>query len=203
MTRLRVYLAGPDVFLPAADAAAVSLAKRQLCAAHGFVGVSPVDNEIDTSGMPKHQAALCISAANEKMMRGCDLAIANLTPFRGPSADVGTVYELGFMRALGKPVFGYSTQDGTLLERTRQALGGEAAQGPSGEWEDSFRMVVENFDCVDNLMLVGAVEAGGAHIVVVPAPAERRFTDLAGFELCLKLAAQKLVAPQPQAAARA
>jgi nucleoside 2-deoxyribosyltransferase len=34
--------------------------------------------------------------------------IVNLTPFRGPSADVGSAYEMGFMRALGRPIFAYS-----------------------------------------------------------------------------------------------
>src|SRR5262245_47669063 len=41
MTPARIYLAGPDVFLP--DAAAVLAAKRKLCADYGFVGVAPVD----------------------------------------------------------------------------------------------------------------------------------------------------------------
>ena len=31
-------------------------------------------------------------------MQGCDAMIVNLTPFRGPSADVGSAYEMGFMR---------------------------------------------------------------------------------------------------------
>ena len=32
-------------------------------------------------------------------MKEADAIIANLTPFRGPSADTGTVYELGYMAA--------------------------------------------------------------------------------------------------------
>ena len=39
----RVYLAGPEVFLP--DGAAVGDAKRALCAAAGLVGVFPLDAE--------------------------------------------------------------------------------------------------------------------------------------------------------------
>jgi nucleoside 2-deoxyribosyltransferase len=34
--------------------------------------------------------------------------IVNLTPFLGPSADVGSAYEMGFMRTLGRPIFAYS-----------------------------------------------------------------------------------------------
>jgi nucleoside 2-deoxyribosyltransferase len=187
MSELRIYLAGPDVFLP--DPGAFGDAKIKLCAAYGFIGVSPFDNEIDISGLPKIEATLRISAANEEMMRSCQLLIANLTPFRGPSADVGTAYELGFARALGLPVFGYTNVADTYLERTRQALGDQVRRRASGQPEDGFHMAIENFDCTDNLMLVGAVHGSGATIVANPTPPERRFTDLAGFETCLKLAA--------------
>ncbi|MET4323802.1 nucleoside 2-deoxyribosyltransferase [Bradyrhizobium sp. RT5a] len=190
MIRPRVYLAGPDVFLPTASAFAES--KRQLCDTYGFVGVSPCDNEIDLTSLSKREAALRISAANEAMIRGCDLVIANLTPFRGPSADVGTVYEMGFARALGIPAFAYTNVACNLVDRTRQALGADAVKRPSGQFEDSFHMVIEDFDCMDNLMLVGAVEGSGARIIVKATPNDgRRFTDLSAFEECLKLAAQQ------------
>jgi nucleoside 2-deoxyribosyltransferase len=188
MARLRIYLAGPDVFLP--DAAAFAEAKCRLCDQYDFVGVSPFENGVDVATLPRHVAALQISAANEAMIRGCDLLIANLTPFRGPSADVGTVYEMGFARALGMPVLAYTNVAGNLLDRTRQALGTEIAERASGQFVDSFGMAIEDFDCVDNLMLVGPVEGSGAAIVVNPAPRDRRFTDLAGFEQCLRLAAR-------------
>jgi nucleoside 2-deoxyribosyltransferase len=190
MAGARIYLAGPDVFLPDADRLAA--AKRELCAQHGFIGVSPTDNEIDVSGQSPHEVATKIGLANEEMIRTCELLIANLTPFRGPSADVGTAYELGFARALGLPVFGYTNVEGDLLERTRLALGGQVGPRPGGQLEDPDHMAIEDFGCVDNLMLVVAVEAGGTRIVVNPTPRERRFTELSGFEACLRLAAQRL-----------
>jgi nucleoside 2-deoxyribosyltransferase len=190
MSALRVYLAGPDVFL--LNAVSIAEAKRNICAKYGFIGVSPSDNEIDISELPKREAALRISAANEEMIRSCQLLIANLTPFRGPSADVGTAYELGFALALGMPVFGYTNEGGNLVERTRHYLGPEVRQLAPDRFEDSYGMVVENFDSVDNLMLVGAVHASGTEILVHPAPSERRFTDLAGFEMCLRHAGHKM-----------
>ena len=42
---MKIYLAGPDVFLPEAEAMAA--AKKQLCAAHGFEGVFPTDPRPD------------------------------------------------------------------------------------------------------------------------------------------------------------
>ena len=190
MTAPRVYLAGPDVFLP--DAPALAAAKRALCARHGFVGVSPVDSEIDLSALSRPAAASRISAANEAMIRSCDLLVANLTPFRGPSADVGTVYELGFARALGRPVFGYTNAAGSLLDRTRHHPGAVPSPLHPDRFEDALHMVVEDFDGADNLMIVGAIEASGGRIVVSPTRPELRFTDLAGFVTCLEQAARQL-----------
>jgi nucleoside 2-deoxyribosyltransferase len=90
---------------------------------------------------------------------------------------------------LGIPVFAYTNVAGNLIERTRQVLRPEAVKRPSGEFEDSFHMLIEDFDCIDNLMLVGAVEASGPTIVVESIPEDHRFSDLSGFEECLKLAA--------------
>ena len=184
---LQAYLAGPDVFLP--DAAAFSRRKQRLCTKYDFVGLSPIDNEIDISRLSKRDAAQQISSANEEMIRKSDLVIANVTPFRGPSADVGTAYEMGFARALQIPVFAYTTVAGTLLERTRDALSGFVIERPLSEFEDSDHMLIENFDCFDNLMLAGAVWSTGAHVIVRPARKDSKFTDLTAFEECLKVAA--------------
>ncbi|MFC7552233.1 nucleoside 2-deoxyribosyltransferase [Pseudoroseomonas wenyumeiae] len=54
-----------------------------------------------------------------------------MTPFRGPSADAGTVFELGFMRALGRPVFGYANAVANFRDRTLAFLGGAARPGRS------------------------------------------------------------------------
>ena len=44
---MRVYLAGPDVFLP--DPTARAAALKAVCARHGLIGVSPLD---EMSGSP-------------------------------------------------------------------------------------------------------------------------------------------------------
>jgi nucleoside 2-deoxyribosyltransferase len=102
---------------------------------------------------------MAISRANEKLIRGSKALIANLTPFRGPSADVGTAYELGFARALNLPVFAYSNECGTLLERTRRHFGDQMKQVVNFEAEESVsnsnQMEIENYGLVDNLMIVG------------------------------------------------
>ena len=106
MTR-RIYLAGPEVFL--ANACEIGARKRAICERHGLIGVFPVDEEdaCDPT-LPLAEQGFAISRAMERVMRGCNAMIVNLTPFRGPSADVGSAYEMGFMRALGRPIFAYT-----------------------------------------------------------------------------------------------
>ena len=93
---LKAYLAGPDVFLP--EAAAHAAAKIALCAAYGLTGVAPFNPDLDMN----QPAALLWRRIYEddlRMMRACDIIIANLTPFRGASADAGTLVELGWFLA--------------------------------------------------------------------------------------------------------
>src|SRR5271156_4932479 len=94
---MKVYLAGPDVFLP--DALEVGRQKTEICRRHGLIGLYPLDNVVDRAAA---DASLRIFKANEAMMDRADAIIANLTPFRGPGADAGTVYELGYMAAREK-----------------------------------------------------------------------------------------------------
>jgi nucleoside 2-deoxyribosyltransferase len=185
----RVYLAGPDVFLR--DAEALSSAKRGLCERYGFTGISPIDNIIDFSGLSKREAALRIAQTNERLITDCDLVIANVTPFRGPSADVGTVYEMGYARGLGRPVFAYTNDCGNFVARMTEGGSFKLTLDSLGRYEDEHHMHVEDFDCFDNLMLLGAVYDGSNFgIVAKSVPSERYYTDLEGFEECLRLAAE-------------
>lgn len=156
-----VYLAGPEVFLP--DAAGIGLAKRDVCERHGLVGHFPLDAAATGS---RAIYAACLSA-----MRACDAVVANLTPFRGPSADPGTAFELGFVAALERPIFGYSNVSGELKARV-------VADG----------LAVEDFGLFDNLMLAEALAATGG-VVQPDAPVEDPMRDLAAFTACVARAA--------------
>lgn len=184
---LRVYLAGPDVFLPAPEAWAAR--KQAVCAQHGLTGVTPFDPLADE---PSEWAALPdwrrIALRNEAHIRSCVAVIANLTPFRGPSADVGTVYEVGFARALGLPVFGYACVAAAFQERTLAAHA--AVVDADGLWRDGDGMLVEPFGLFDNLMIEGGVLASGG--VLLAEETRDRWRDLAVFERCVAGAAMRL-----------
>jgi nucleoside 2-deoxyribosyltransferase len=188
--RPRVYLAGPDVFLR--DAIGQGEKKKTLCRRYGLEGVFPFDAEVEPGDRPRRDTAFLISAANEGLIRSCAVVIANITPFRGISADVGTAYEMGFGRAMGLLVFAYSNVPTPFTERTALALGSTARRDDSGSLRDSQDMAVEEWDLLDNLMLEGGVRASGAGLVVEEAPKGELFTYLGAFEKCVQLASSIL-----------
>ena len=175
----RIYLAGPDVFLP--NAGAHGQVKALLCAAAGFDGAFPLDQSLDLDRLPSFEQARQISLANEALMRSCDLLIANLTPFRGASMDCGTAFEVGFMRALGRPVLGYSncTDDYAVRAARSRAHGFSAGDcdGPAIE--------IENFGLAENLMIEIAIRESGSRVMRTAVPEGDEMTDLDGFKACL------------------
>ena len=184
MSPPRIYLAGPEVFLP--DALTVGARKRGLCAEPGFEGVFPLDAGLDLAGLAKPEQARRIAAACEGLMRGCDLLIANLTPFRGVSMDCGTAVEVGFMRALGRPVLGYTNVTADYRERA-EAWRRTPPALPDADCPDA---EIEDFDGAENLMIEAAIVASGGTVVRTAVPAGQEMRDLAGFEACLVQAAK-------------
>lgn len=191
--RLRVYLAGPDVFLR--DAALQGQKKKAVCQSYGLEGVFPLDLEVAAEGHSRGETALRISAANEALIRSCAAVVANMTPFRGVSADVGTAYEMGFGRALGLVVFAYTNVSTAFARRTELAFGASLRRDEKGCLRDPQGMAIEEWDLMDNLMLEGGIHASGGKLVVEEAPEGEVFTYLGGFETCVGLAANALFRP--------
>ena len=183
----RVYLAGPDVFLP--EAMAWMERKKAICASCRLVGVSPFDDlpnaPPEWEDVPQWRR---IALRNEAHIRNCQAVIANLTPFRGPSADVGTVYEVGFARGLGLKVFGYATVATGFLDRTLSAING-GWQHQDGSWRDADGLLIEQFGLFDNLMIEGGITDSGGALVCDD---QNRWNDLSVFERCVQMAADSL-----------
>ena len=156
---MRIYLAGPDVFFP--DSAARAAAMKAACARFGMQGVFPLDAPAAAPAYPADAPEwLRIHIANEAHIRGCDAMVAHITPFRGASADPGTAWEMGFMRALGRPVLAWTTEPRDY-----------AARVP----EDG--SMIEDFGLADNLMLEGGVTLSGGQVI----------RGAGAFEACLRL----------------
>ena len=131
----KIYLAGPDVFMEGSN---IGERKKAVCRKLGFEALYPLDNEI--SGQ---NAALEIYQANCLMIQQADIVLANISPFRSPHCDVGTSFEIGFAMALRKPVYTYSNDTRTLIERIKEDFPGMLEDGTS----------VEDFGLIENLML--------------------------------------------------
>jgi nucleoside 2-deoxyribosyltransferase len=187
---MKIYLAGPDVFLH--DAVDIGRRKVELCARHGLTGLYPLDNTVDLAAQ---DASLRIFRGDEAMMIAADAIIANLTPFRGPGADAGTVYELGYMAGRGKLCFGYSNDPSCYADRVRAFT---AVTSRDGRLTDARGLTVEDFGLADNLMMIHALDLHGCALVTPQQAPADIWHDLTAFEACVRLAAGAS-APRPRA----
>jgi nucleoside 2-deoxyribosyltransferase len=157
MTQARdaVYLAGPDAFRPDADAIGKTL--KAMCDGHGLEGLWPLDNKIDPADLasPGRQ----INNGNLAMIRRAAAVVANISPFRGPHADCGTAFEIGYAVAMRKPVFAYTSAIGA--RHPAPAVLAERIWGMR-QVDDVIRDyagdLVEDFGYAENLMIACNVE---------------------------------------------
>ena len=120
-SRPRIYLAGPDVFFP--DRALIFERLLAQCEALGMVGVPPTDGGL-SEGLrgTDDESAQRIYEGNIALIRSGDGVLANLASFRGAEPDSGTVFEVGFAIALGKPVAVYGVPDSSYAERVAASI---------------------------------------------------------------------------------
>ena len=151
---------------------------------HGLRGVSPLDPlPGETAGETAADGPGAIARRNETHIRLCDAVLANLTPFRGPSADPGTVYEVGFARGLGRPVFGFTCVTADYAARVRSLPG-------SGHRQDGAGLLIEDSGLADNLMIACGI--AHSHGFILARDVADPWTDLTVFELCVQQAAAVL-----------
>jgi len=139
---LAIYLAGPGVFRP--DAQAYSAALKDIAVRHGLTGLWPLDN--DVSGDDPAMLAKAIFEANVAMIDAAAAVVADISPFRGPYMDPGTAFEIGYAHARGKPVFAWTGDSRTLRARTE-------VHGPARNGTDAQGWTIEDFGLAENLMI--------------------------------------------------
>lgn len=181
---LKIYVAGPEVFLP--DARAVLDRKAAMVRQAGFIPLCPGDLEIPPQPS-KRLFGHAINEVDERMMLEADAIIANLTPFRGIAADTGTAYELGFMAALGKIVMAYTNIAANHHDRILSYYAGQVTKADDGHLRGPDGLSVEDFDMADNLMLQGGVERRGGQVIIGHAPADNLIGDVTAFAECLAI----------------
>jgi len=138
MLNKRVYLAGPDVFFPDVKSRAAALKKE--CHLSGLEGVFPLDSDVKLEE-PENQEknGYLIFEGNLNLILSCGAVLANISPFRGPSVDAGTAFEIGYGMSRGLIVVCYTNNKTFYKDRVK----------PDG-------LLIEDFNMIDNLMIHGA-----------------------------------------------
>jgi nucleoside 2-deoxyribosyltransferase len=175
----RVYLAGPTVFEP--DPAAVFERMKALCREQGLVGVAPHDNQIGLEHLPPGKPLLeRIVRADIELMEQLEAAVFCLDGFRrGPEMDAGTAFEIGYMKALGKPIAGWTRDPRTypvkVADFFRNVFGAELVTttaglmgGTSGLLRDPDGILVHSEGCVQNAVVHVGIELAGGVIIADP-----------------------------------
>lgn len=102
---LKLYLAGPQVFRK--DALEHARWQREICTQYGFIGIHPLDNNVDCTDKT-YRTAEIIYRGDCSQIFECDITVADCNSFRGACIDDGTAYELGASNiGFGMPTYGY------------------------------------------------------------------------------------------------
>ena len=203
-TAPRVYLAGPMVFQP--DPVAIFDRMKALCLPHGVIGVAPLDNQIGLEGIaPGKQLLQQIVRADIALMDQLDAAVFCLDGFRrGPEMDAGTAFEIGYMKALGKPIAGWTRDPRLYPERVAdfvRTISGKPLQrtaarpvgATSGSLRDPDGVLVHSEQCLQNAMVHVGIELAGGDVVADP-DWERAFSRAVA-SVALQLKGKTLTAP--------
>lgn len=172
MSAPRIYLAGPMVFYPDPDT--IFARMKAICHRLGIEGVSPLDNQIGLEGLAPDRLLLeRIVTADMALMDTLDGGLFCLDGFRrSPEMDAGTAFEVGYMRALRKPIAGwtrdarpYPAKVGDYFKATGLTLT-TAAPGTSGATSGTTRdpdgILVHSEGCLQNAMIdLGIATSGG------------------------------------------
>lgn len=156
----KIYLAGPEVFLPETDSYFQDA--KILCRSFGYEGISPFDGEpVSAHGLQK---AELIFKNNCRLIDACSMVIANCNPFRGALVDDGTAFEIGYAFASKKRIYGYLANRIPLLENVNQSI--ETHEHASGFRIDRQGYLVnEDFGNSINLMLEMAIQNSGGSLI--------------------------------------
>jgi nucleoside 2-deoxyribosyltransferase/N-acetylglutamate synthase-like GNAT family acetyltransferase len=146
----QIYLAGPDVFRTDAQRVFARLQRR--CAQLGLRGIAPVDDAPATPTLDGDRLAQSIYQGNIERIAAADGVLAHVCDFRGLEPDAGTVFEIGYAVALGKPVVLYGVPPGSYAERVA-ATRPCAADAHGVLRERANGLMVEGLDQRLNLML--------------------------------------------------
>jgi nucleoside 2-deoxyribosyltransferase len=167
------------VFEP--DPAPIFARMKVICREQGLIGVAPLDNQIGLEHLVPGKSLLeSIVRADISLMDELEAGVFCLDGFRrGVEMDTGTAFEIGYMKALGKPMAGWTRDPrgypekvaaffrNTFNESLVETVAGPVG-GTSGLWRDPDGILVHSEGCVQNAMVHVGIELAGGAIVADP-----------------------------------
>jgi len=149
---MKIYFAGPDVLRKYDQGWFDFIAS--ICENYNVEPILPIDNGYQGEKVVKHEEIYEINLAKINM---ADCIVANLQPFRGPSADPGVCVEVGYARALNKKVYGHYNGylPGEYIDRVNEYL--QKVYHDRPEWlRSELYPKIEDFNIMDNLMIINS-----------------------------------------------
>jgi nucleoside 2-deoxyribosyltransferase len=155
------------------DPQAVFARMKAICAECGLQGVAPLDGQIGLEGLPPGRPLLqAIVRADIGLMENVDAGVFCLDNFRrGTEMDAGTAFEVGYMKALGKPLAGWTRDIRTYPQRVAAFFGdglvgaeAGAVGGTSGLLRDPDGVLVHSEGCAQNAMVHVGIELAGGEV---------------------------------------
>ncbi len=145
MKEFAVYIAGPEVFQEHASAVRFCDLAEELCAKLGMKALLPYDEDLTQAEE--------VNSHNLTLMRRADGMVSNGDPFRGVDLDTGAAFEIGFMRALGKPVVNYFLDNTSMEKKVLKHFGvaGAFAEQRGDPMPD--KMLIPGWGLRTNLMI--------------------------------------------------
>lgn len=159
---MKIYLAGPEVFLP--DAIDVLAYHRKICKEFGWEGLSPMDSVLEKGNRKGMELAREIFRGNAKLIQDCDIVVANCNSFRGATVDDGTAWEIGYASALGKTIYGYISEYIPLVDAVCKKIPTQAHSSGYAIDEDGY-LLNEDFGNAINLMLEFSIQDSEGKLV--------------------------------------
>jgi nucleoside 2-deoxyribosyltransferase len=175
----RIYIAGPMVFYP--DAGQLFQEMKRILRDCNLEGRAPVDNQLGLeTATPGRTLARAIYKADEDLMHHVEGAIFNLDPFRrGTEMDPGTAFEVGYCKALGLPIVGWTIDARPYPIKVRDFMKAayrlelhetapNCSGATSGALRDADGVLVHSEGLYQNLMIEMAIEAAGGQVFASP-----------------------------------
>ena len=156
----KIYLAGPEVFLP--NSIAIFKEYKKICKEFGFEAFSPFDGEVTKeTGLARAEK---IFKENCQLIDKVDIIIANCNRFRGALIDDGTAFEIGYGFAKKKKIFGYIQKIKTLPQIVEESI--PTLKHSSGYRIDNQGFLLnEDFGNTINLMIEFSIKQSGGNLI--------------------------------------